>query len=314
MRTRTPFLSLSLAACILIGLGSATERSAMAQPAKKKGAGVRVPDTMEAVRNLDYAGTGAERQTLDLYVPKDKSEKRPLIVWVHGGGWKAGSKETPQIAWVLDHGYALASINYRLSQQAVFPAQIHDCKGAIRFLRAHADKYGYDARRIGIAGSSAGGHLVALLGTSGDVKDLEGDVGGNTTHSSRVQAVLDFFGPTDFVTMVTQPSRIDRSKGEYPEAQLLGETVQANPEKAKRASPATYVSADDPPFLIYQGTKDELVPDKQSIDFTAALKGKSVSADLVLVEGGGHGGPAFFSEEAARNKQLAFFDKFLKTK
>ena len=155
-------------------------------------------------RDLVYAKTPQRELALDLYIP-DGATKPPLIVWVHGGAWRAGSKAKPPALWMLERGYAVASISYRLSQQAVFPAQIHDCKAAIRWLRAHASKYGYDAERIGAWGASAGGHLVALLGTSSGVKELEGDLGYND-QSSRVQAVVDYFGPTDVTAMSKFPA------------------------------------------------------------------------------------------------------------
>ncbi len=273
-----------------------------------------VPPGFKLVKNQDYGGKGNPRQMLDLYLPVDKADKRPLIVWIHGGGWKNGSKERMPMDWLLQKGYAIASINYRLSDEAKFPAQSHDCKGAVRWLRANAGKFGYDASKIGIAGSSAGGHLVALLGVSGDVKEIEGDVGGNPKYSSRVQAVIDFFGPTDFLTMVDQPSRIDRSGPDCPEALLIGGTVKENPDKARAASPSTYVTKDDPPILIYQGDKDPLVPWKQSTTFHAQLQKAGVVSELVMIKDGGHGGREFMAADEARVKQLAFLDKHIKGK
>jgi acetyl esterase/lipase len=282
-----------------------------AQPKPKKAPPPqRVPDGIKQIKDIDYAGDGHERHKLDLYVPEN-GEKRPLLIWIHGGGWKAGNKDRVPILWALEHGYALASINYRLTDIAKFPAQIHDCKGAIRFLRAHAAKFGYNATKIGVAGGSAGGHLVALIGTSGDVKELEGDIGGNLDQSSRVQAVLDLYGPTDFVTMVMQPSTIDRTTADYPEALLIGARVQDAPDKARAASPATYITHDDPPVLIYQGDADPLVPFHQSISFHELLDKAGVPNELVLIKGGKHGGPEF-GDDTARAKQLAFFDRYIK--
>src|SRR5208337_2774380 len=160
----------------------------------------QLPPGVKVQRNIEYVENGHERNRLDLYLPEKAEGRLPLIVWIHGGGWRAGNKENPPGLGLVGHGYALASINYRYSQQAVFPAQIEDCKAAIRWLRANAKKYNLDTKHIGVWGASAGGHLVALLGTTGSVKELEG-TGGNLDQSSQVQCVLDWFGPTDFAKM-----------------------------------------------------------------------------------------------------------------
>ena len=153
-------------------------------------------------RNLSYVTHGRPSQTLDLYVPR-KAREIPLIVWIHGGAFLFGSKEgfpvEPVPLHLLLDGYAVASINYRLSPEALFPAQLEDCKAAIRWLRAQAEEFGLDPNRIGVWGASAGGYLAALLGTAGAIRDFE--VGENLNYSSRVQAVCDFFGPTDFLQM-----------------------------------------------------------------------------------------------------------------
>ena len=175
---------------------------------------------------------GHERQKLDLYLPEKADGPLPVIVWVHGGGWLAGSKDGggPALPFV-GKGYAVAAINYRLSQHAKFPAQIEDCKAAIRWLRANAKTYNLDPDHIGVWGASAGGHLVALLGTSGDVKELEGKEG-NTDQSSRVQAVVDWFGPTDLTKMGGS-----HDQPNSPEARLFGGPVQENKEKAATSQP-----------------------------------------------------------------------------
>src|SRR5262245_55893196 len=208
---------------------------AAAQPPRPK-----PPDGTKVHRSLEYVPGGHERQRLDLYVPAKTGAPLPVIVWVHGGAWLGGSKEGggPALPFV-GKGYAVASINYRLSQHAKFPAQIEDCKAAIRWLRANAKTYNLDPNHFGVWGASAGGHLVALLGTSGDVKDLEGD-DGTPDQSSRVQAVVDWFGPTDFTKMGGSHDQPDS-----PEAKLVGGPVQENKEKAARANPITYVSKDD---------------------------------------------------------------------
>lgn len=237
-------------------------------------------------RDLRYVENGHERHRLDLHLPPN-STNAPLVVWVHGGAWKEGSKDRTPALSLRDQGYAVASINYRLSQHAVFPAQIEDCKAAIRWLRVHAREYGYNPDRIAVWGSSAGGHLVALLGTSGDVKEF--DVGGNPGVSSRVQAVVDFFGPTDFTQMSKFPGAMDHDSPKSPESELLGGPVQKNKDKAARANPITYVTADDPPFLIMHGDKDPLVPLNQSELLEAALKKAGVDVTFQVIKGAGHG-------------------------
>jgi len=263
---------------------------------------------VDVLRDIEYVPGGHERQKLDLYVPKeaDPDGKRPLIVWVHGGAWMAGSKAGGPAVRFVDQGYAVASINYRLSQHAIFPAQIQDCKAAIRWLRANADTHGIDPNRIGVWGSSAGGHLVALLGTAGDVNDFE--VGPNRGVSSRVQAVCDFFGPTDFTKMSSFPSTMNHDAADSPESRLVGGAIQENKDKVQRANPITYVTRDDPPFLIVHGDKDPLVPHNQSELLCDALKKVGVETTFYTVQGGGHGG---FKDPQVDVLVAEFFKKHL---
>ena len=194
------------------------------------------PEGVTALYNLEYIQGGHERNKLDLYLPEKPKGPMPLIVCVRGGGWGAGSKEAvPAFPMLLD-GYAVASINYRLLQHAPFPAKIQDCKAAICWLRAHAKQYRLDPGHIAVMGHSAGGHLVALLGTSAGVKEFEGD-GGNLDQSSRVQAVVDWAGPADLWSLFGHIS--DPKAGP---SVLLGGSVHDNKEKALAASPITYVS------------------------------------------------------------------------
>jgi len=271
----------------------------------------RVPEGVEAHRNIEYAQPNDTPLLLDLYVLKGATRPLPLIVWIHGGAWRGGSKDRCPALRFSERGYVVASINYRLSQKAIFPAQIEDCKAAIRWLRANTAKYRIDPRRIGVWGSSAGGHLVALLGTSGDVKDLEGTVGGNLDQSSRVQAVCDFFGPTDFLQMdahMIEGSRLVHDSPESPESRLVGGPIQENKEEVSRADPITYVTEDDPPFLIMHGDRDPLVPLHQSELLNGALKKVNVDATFHVVKGAGHG---FGGPEISRMVDQ-FFDKHLK--
>lgn len=261
-----------------------------------------VPEGTTADRNVEY-GKQHERQKLDVYVPKGDGPF-PLVVWVHGGGWEGGSKDggNPTLA-LLGQGYAVASVNYRLSQHAVFPAQIHDVKAAVRFLRANAKKYKFDPDRVGAVGASAGGHLVALLGTSGDVPDLDGDVGTKGV-SSKVSCVLDFFGPTDLAKL--SPGAATNN----PITRLLGGTTGEKADLAAKANPITFASKGDAPTLIVHGDKDTLVPLSQSELLNEALKKAGVESTLKVVPGAGHGTGVFTPELA--KEYAAFFDKHLK--
>ncbi|NLH15949.1 MAG: alpha/beta hydrolase, partial [Phycisphaerae bacterium] len=259
------------------------------------------------IRNLEYVPNGHERQKLDLYLPAKPSEKPlPLIVWVHGGAWLGGNKETPPARRFVAMGFSVASINYRLSQHAIFPAQIEDCKAAIRFLRTNAKKYNLDPARIGVWGASAGGHLVAMLGTTGDDKSF--DTGLNLEQSSAVQAVCDFFGPTDFTKMSAFPGSMNHDAPDAPEAKLVGGPVQEKKEACARANPITFVTRKDPPFLIVHGDKDPLVPMNQSQILYDALKTAGVEATFHIVKDGGHG----FHDSDVDRMVAEFFLKYLK--
>ena len=148
--------------------------------------------------DLVYKTVGGSDLALDIYLPTARNQRAPLVVWIHGGGWRSGSKDRCPVTFLTDSGYAVASINYRLTTVAPFPAQIEDCKAAIRWLRANADTFGFDRERVAVAGASAGGHLAALIGASGDVKAF--DKGEHLNYSSRVQSVVSIFGPTDFTS------------------------------------------------------------------------------------------------------------------
>jgi len=277
--------------------------AAVAQPQSAP----RIPEGVKVERNLVYARTPQKDLLLDLYLPEQAEGKLPVVLWVHGGAWRSGSKERCPAVRLVPRGYAAASISYRLSQEAIFPAQIHDVKAAVRWLRANAARYNLDAQRIAAWGSSAGGHLVALLGTSGRVRDLEGDLG-NPEFSSRVQAVIDFFGPSDFLQMSKFPGKMDHDAPDSPESRLIGGPIQQHPEKVRRADPITYVSRADPPFLIMHGDRDETVPLNQSELLHAALKKAGVEVTFEVVRGAGHG----FSGPEINAQVDAFLDRHLK--
>ena len=217
----------------------------------------------------------------------------PVIAYIHGGAWRAGSKDggLNRLHGYLKTGqYAGVTIGYRLSQHAKWPAQIHDCKAAIRWIRVNAKKYNLDANRIAVHGTSAGGHLVAMLGTSAGVEAMDGPIGPHTDQSTRVQCVIDYYGPTNFLRMNDFESRIDHDAADSPESQLIGGAIQENKKRALTADPISYVDKGDAPFLIMHGTKDILVPYNQSVLLHNALKKAGVRSALLTVDGGGHSG------------------------
>jgi acetyl esterase/lipase len=253
---------------------------------------------IEDYRDLVYVPGGHKTQTLDLYVPARGDEPLPLIVWIHGGGWKYGSKKVcPVLSWTRK-GYAVASINYRLSQDAKFPAQIKDCEAAIGWLREHAEKYHIDPDRVAAWGESAGGHLASLVGTAWDVAEWEQ---GQEKGSSRVEAVIDWYGRSDLTPVSTNPAFADS-----PSAFLLGGSGDKVARQSREASPILHVSKDDPPFLIMHGDQDKVVPLRQSQAFAEALKKVGVKVKLLVLKGLGHGGRQFLAPE-----QVQVIDRFL---
>jgi acetyl esterase/lipase len=248
-----------------------------------------LPPGVKAVRDLEYGKASGRAMLLDLYLPEKGDKPLPLIIWIHGGAWMAGSKNDPSPALRFTRdGYAVAQVGYRLSQEARFPAQIRDCKAAVRWLRANAAKYDLDPNKLVAWGSSAGGHLVALLGTSGAVAELDGS-DNDLKESSRVQAVVDWFGPTDFLHIGDAESDLQHNAPDSPESRLIGGALLENKDKAAKASPITYVSKDAPPFLIMHGDHDRTVPFNQSELLYAALKKAGADVTFVPVKGAGHG-------------------------
>jgi acetyl esterase/lipase len=273
---------------------------------------VEAEEEVKVLRDIVYAAPseGSRALMVDLYLPTGV-ERPPLVLFIHGGGWKGGTRTRCQLAWLARHGYAVASIDYRLSQEALFPAQIHDCKGALRWLRdsAHEKEYGYDAERVVVAGRSAGGHLAALLGTSGGVAELEGDRAGPEGQSSRVAGVIDYFGPTDFILRSEhQPSKTDVPAGSV--YKLLGGPVREKEALARLASPAHHVSADDPPLLMLHGEKDETVYLRQSKRLLDAYHEEGLKAQLHIEPGAGHGWK--MPTEAERGVVLEFLEEHLR--
>jgi acetyl esterase/lipase len=265
-----------------------------------------------AYLDLEFARVGDLPILMDLYVPTHTGRKPHVVVFFHGGSWMKGSKKTCHVHWLTQHGYAVASIGYRLTTVAPFPAQIHDGKGAVRFLRANADTYGIDGGNIGSSGASAGGHLGLLLATSGDVKELEGEVGGNLDQSSRVQAGLGLFCPADLLyDAVENKARFDHPGS--PIYRLLGCKPSENLEKARMASATGHVSRDDPPIMMLAGGADKDEPKIHGKRMKAAYDEAGLDATFQLVEGAGHGGPQY--RDAKRRKLiLEMFDRSLRGK
>lgn len=262
-------------------------------------------------RDIVYSQSGMK---LDLYKPAETTTSLPVIIFIHGGGWMMGDKEgktvpKPPIE-IMEQGYVFVSIDYRLSNQASFPAQIQDCKAAVRWMRAHSNEYNVDPERIGVWGPSAGGHLAALLGTSGGVSDLEGD-GDNPQYSSSVQAICDFFGPTDLLRMSEMKGELDK---ETPESMVIGGPLLENVDKVNQANPITHITVNSPPFLIVHGENDVVVPPDQSQILYDALVKAGVVADIHLVPNAGHGFEGATQDQRDEINQMVvdFFNRHLK--
>jgi len=269
-----------------------------------------VPGDVELVSDVVF-GKGGDRE-LKMHILKPKKatgESMPVVVFIFGGAWRTGSKDSgiKPLTALAQKGYFCASIEYRFSQEALFPAQLEDCKCAIRFLRSKAGEYHINPDRIGVWGMSSGAYLAALLGTTGDVKDFEGK-GGSAEFSSRVNAVVDWFGPTDFTRMDAAGSKMKHDPADSPESRLIGGAIQENKEKCAKASPLTYVSSNTPPFLIMHGDRDPVVPINQSELLAAALTKVKVKFVFEPVPGGGHG----FVGPQHEKKVLEFFDEQLR--
>jgi acetyl esterase/lipase len=312
MRTSRLFLALlAVIGCWFMG--------ALPEAPAQKGAPKRqpVPEGFVAEYDVKYVPDGDVAQELDIFYPAKKAEKpQPLLVWIHGGGWRGGSKTGVPYMGELKRGYIVASIEYRFSQKAIFPAQIQDCQAALRWLRANAKKYNIDPDHVGVGGGSAGGHLAALVGTSGGKKAFP-PIGGSESQSDRVQAVCDIFGPADFWTVVKQAEEDKKVKNIFkwnqgdPYSLLIGAKLGVDKEKCDAVSPVHYVGKDCPPFLILHGDHDTLVPYAQSVELADKLKHAGVPVTLQRLPGAGHGGPAF-GLPAIANLTNAFFDKYLK--
>ena len=276
---------------------------------------VALPTKVIAINDVPF-GMGDDRPLyMNITEPRvHQTTLIPALIWIHGGGWHAGNRYSGQFecATMASKGYFCVSIDYRLSQDYVWPAQIEDCKCAVRFLRANATKYGIDPDAIGAWGDSSGGHLAAMLGTSAGTSSLEGD-GGSNSMSSRVEAVCDFYGPTDIAQMQAEGSDLMPNDPLSAPALLFGTGgLSEHSDAVREANPCTYVTNSAPPFLIIHGDTDTTVPLAQSKLLYDALRADNVPATLDVIPGAGHGGAAYHSD-AVVAEYIAFFDQTLKT-
>jgi acetyl esterase/lipase len=260
------------------------------------------------IRDIEYARVGAQELKLDLHIPRGKP-RPPLILWVHGGAWQSGSKNSMPLGKLVEYGYVVASVDYRLSTQAKFPAQIHDLKAAIRFLRAHGTRWSVSSKKIVVAGDSAGAHLAALVGVSNGHPVLEGEIGSDRAASSHVQGIISFYGAANLTTILNQ-STPQGLKVRVPALQhLLGGQPDELPPLARLASPVFHVDRRDPPLLLLHGDQDPQIPINQSHELYGAYKRVKAPVQFEVVHGAAHGGAAFYDAE-----RLAVVKKFLRQK
>lgn len=272
--------------------------------------------------NVPYAFE-SRKQTLDIFLPEEGEGPFPVIIAIHGGGFFTGSKDSDDIAVMLkgiEYGYAVVAVDYRLSNEATFPAAVNDVKAAVRFIVKNAEKYSLNSDKIATWGDSAGGNLASIVGTTSGTDDLYDVTLGYENVSDKITAVVDWFGPINFLEMdqqfvesgITQQFPLVNSHTSA-ESRYIGTLIADAPELVSAASPSTYISADDPAFFIQHGTIDGIVPVQQSIDFANDLLQvlETSRVELILLEGANHGGEQFESEE---NLQLVFdfLDKHMK--
>lgn len=247
--------------------------------------------------DVQYATSAAgEPLRLDLYLP-DSGAGAPLVVWVHGGGWENGNKSAMPLEPVIERGFAVASLDFSPASKAPFPGQVHEIKAAIRFLRAEAKQYGYDASRIAIAGASSGAHLAAVVGTSNGRTELEGTLGDHRSESSAVHAIVSYFAATNLTTILAQSTPFGLGVREPALKRLLGALPKDAEPLARLASPVFQVDRNDPPLLLFHGDQDPQMPINQSHELDGAYKQQGLDAELIVVHGAAHGGNAFYSPE-----------------
>lgn len=258
------------------------------------------------IRDLTFATVGETSLQLDLYLPEG-AKPAGLIIWVHGGAWRAGSKKDVDLKGMVTRGWAVASVDYRLSTVARFPAQIHDIKAAIRYLRAHAADYDLPPSRFVIAGSSAGAHLAALVGVTNRLAALEGAEGNFSGQSSAVQAIIDLYGASNLTTILRQSTPHGLNMRTPALELLLGGQPDTVAELAQLASPVFQVDASDPPLFLEHGDQDPQMPINQSHELQGAYEKLGLPVVFKVMHGSGHGGPAFTDDA-----NLALIDSFLR--
>ena len=286
MKDRHPTRSVLLCALLLLNLAPAF---AIETPRERA-------ETAREFKDIAYVESGHGQQRLDIYLPANPGP-HPLIVYVHGGAWRGGSKNDMPLGKLVAQGFAVASVDYRLSPVAAFPAQMHDIKAAIRFLRAKAGEYGFDARRFAIAGSSAGGHLAALAGVTAGHADIEGSLGVHRDQSSGVQAIISFFGASDLTTIFAQ-STPHGLKMRVPALELLlGGQPDAKADLARLASPVFQADAHAPPLLLIHGDQDPQMPIAQAHELQGRYEALRLPVEFHVIHGAGHGGAQFYDDE-----------------
>jgi len=261
---------------------------------------------VQVLRDIEYARAGELALKLDLHLPRGKA-RAPLLVWVHGGAWRSGSKSNMPLAKLVEDGYAVASVDYRLSTQAKFPAQIHDLKAAVRFLRGHGLEWKLPVKKILMAGDSAGGHLAALVGVSNGHAELEGEVGRDRAQSSDVQGIISFYGGANLTTILQQSTPHGLSVRVPALELLLGGQPDEAPVLARLASPVFHVDKNDPPLLLLHGDQDPQMPVNQALELLGAYQKVKAQVQWEVVHGAAHGGAVFYDDE-----RIAVVKKFLR--
>lgn len=329
-------LSMSIAAGLLAGCSTndseetapktkvETETTQQAETKPEVAKAEEVDTSFIKNKQLDVEyGSQSEAQKLDIYWPNEGEGPFPVIIAIHGGGFMQGDKTGTDLTAMMkgvNHGYAVVAVNYRLSGEAIFPAAISDVKAAIRYVKANAKEFNLDSEKVVAWGGSAGGNLAALVGTSGDADSLNGENTENMEYTSEVQAVVDWYGQIDFLKLDEQfkesgitPKMGERSSADSPESKYIGGNITDNIEQVEKANPATYITKNDPAFLIQHGTADPNVPTQQSIDFSEKLTEVlgDEKVELTLLEGAVHGGEPFNSKENLQ-EVFDFLDRILK--
>ena len=254
-------------------------------------------DGARDVKDVVYATVGGKALALDLHLPAS-GKTPPLVVYLHGGAWHSGNK-TQYPAFLVERGFAVASLDFRSTNEAPFPADIHDIKAGIRFLRAKAKEYGYRTERIAVVGASSGGHLAALAGVTNGHPELEGSVGDHRDQSSSVQAIVSFFGASNLTTILSQstPGGLDVR---VPALQkLLGGTPEQKSSLAKLASPVFHVDRRDPPLMLLHGDQDPQMPINQMHELDGAYAAAGLKTEVLVLHGVGHDAGPFYQGEPA---------------